>query len=712
MLAAPERLAERRGTVMRTVGTFGMMAGGMLVITALLGARVRAAEAAHWEQCGWGGGGFYWSCAFHPAKQSVIYLGGDVGGVYKTEDGGRQWRFANDGLTNYAVYALAVDPSSPDTVYAGTEGGICKSTDAAAHWKLLEATAPNALNITSQRDKSVRNIAVAPTDSRIVYAGTVDGRILRSADGGGAWSVVYKSDAAGSVGGLAVCASNPRLVLAASTGEGVLRSADAGATWQAAGTAKDARSVAIAPDGRVAYAACGKDGVLRSSDGGASWAATGSGIDPKCVVVEVAVDPSDPSRVCCIGTDGWNGFFYYSEDGGATWTPSRTMRRDFDADPTLPDDLGGRAGGTCALSRPANLALDPAHPERLFIAGNWRPCISQDGGRTWQESDRGADITVVTDIRFCEGRTYVTAMDEGLMVSPDGGASWRQLVPLKYDPAVSGHQWRVSVRPGRQGDHIVSTCSPWDRSINLALVSDDGGRTFQVSGKGLPERRPTADTMWGQGYARALAADPSDPDVFYMGIDGAPQEGQPSGGVFRSADGGLTWQRTAGQPGSRRMFYGLVVDPTDTKRLFWGCCGTEGGLWRSDDAGSNWTRVFSNETWLFNATVSPGGAVYAAGHDLWRSIDHGATWTRLTSFGDSRDIVGLQVKPGDENTVWLTKISWNASATGSIYKTTDGGKSWADITGDLPYRQCKVLRYDPATGYLWAGGTGLFRLKQ
>ncbi len=678
----------------------GLVLAGLCLALVGMGADV----PAHWQPCGWGGGGFYWACAFHPAKQGVVYLGGDVGGVYKSEDGGRHWRFANVGLTDYAVYALAVDPASPDTVYAGTQGGICKSRDAAAHWKLLDATAPKALNITSQRGKSVRNIAVDPADSRVVYAGTADGRILRSADGGAAWDVVYKSDAVGSVASIAVCPSKSRVVLAATTGAGVLRSTEAGATWQAVGSAKDARSVAVSPDGRTAYAACAKDGVVKSTDGGTTWDPTGGGIDAKCAVTDVALDPADAAHVCCIGNNGWNGFFYRSTDGGATWALSRSI--------VLSGESGGQAGSTSDLSRPANLALDPQDARRLFVAANWVPCASDDGGATWRESDHGADITVVTDIRFCEGRAYVTAMDEGLKVSADGGASWRQLAPWKYDPAVSGNEWRVAVRPGPHGDHIVSTCSPWDRSINETLVSDDGGRTFRVCTQGLPDARPTADTMWGQGYARALAADPSDPNVLYLGIDGAPEEGKPAGGVFRSDDGGLTWQRTAGQPGSRRMFYGLAVDPTDTRRLFWGCCGEQGGIWRSEDAGATWQRVFSRETWLFNATVSASGAVYAAGHDLWRSTDHGATWKRLTDFGDTRDIVGLEIKPGDEDTVWLSKVRWDSAANGSIYRTTDGGGTWQDITGDLPVRQCKVLRYDPAGGCLWAGGVGLFKSPQ
>jgi hypothetical protein len=56
-----------------------------------------AAEIPTWQWAGWGGGGFYWSCAWHPTKDGVIYMGGDVTGVYKTEDKGLHWRLITRG---------------------------------------------------------------------------------------------------------------------------------------------------------------------------------------------------------------------------------------------------------------------------------------------------------------------------------------------------------------------------------------------------------------------------------------------------------------------------------------------------------------------------------------------------------------------------------------------------------------------------------------
>ncbi len=683
-----------------------------------LGGRPASAAGAtvpHWEQCGWGGGGFFWACAFHPSRDGVIYVGGDVGGVYKTEDKGRHWRFINNGLADYAVYALAVDRASPDTVYAGTVSGLCKSTDAGEHWQFLEQTSKGALAITSERGVSVRNIAVDPTDSSTLYAGTPDGRVLKSRDGGGSWTVVYTAGERSSVSAIVVADSDASLLLAASTAAGVLKSEDAGQTWTAVGTPGDARSVAVAKgDPDVMYAACAKDGVWKSTDRGKSWASVSGGLTGGAAITDVATDPRDPGTVFCAGEVGWDGLFYRSDNGGATWESVRLMKRDLDADPTLPADFAYLPEGMCSLSRPTNVAVNPLRPEELFISGNWRLCFSQDGGKSWEERDRGADITCVTDIRFCGGRTYVTAMDEGLLVSDDGGGAWRQLCPLKYDTALSGHQWRVHVREGGGTTRILSTCSPWAEPPNRVLISEDGGKTFAIAREGLPDYRPSVNCMWGQSYPRALAADPADPNVFYLGMDGDPEpaEGRTGGGVFKSVDGGYTWRQLPNQPGSRRMFYGLVVDPTDSERLYWGACAEGGGLYRSEDGGGTWQKVFDRETWVFNAAVSPSGVIYCPGKNLWRSADHGATWQRITEFSDDLVIVGLELHPADEDTIWFSKVSWGAGAAGGVYKTADGGKTWSEITGDLPYCKPTLLRFDASTGELWAGGVGLFKLLQ
>ncbi|HSU69631.1 MAG TPA: hypothetical protein VLJ39_22290, partial [Tepidisphaeraceae bacterium] len=145
----------------------------------------------HWEWCGWGGGGFFWAAAYHPKRPGVIYMGGDVAGCYKSEDDGLHWRMVNNGLIDYGVYGLAVDPSSPDTVYAITEAGTCKSTDAAEHWTDLPETHKGKLGILAERHVSVRPLAVDPSHSNVVYAATPHGVIYKSEDGAATWREVF-----------------------------------------------------------------------------------------------------------------------------------------------------------------------------------------------------------------------------------------------------------------------------------------------------------------------------------------------------------------------------------------------------------------------------------------------------------------------------------------------------------------------------------------
>ncbi len=160
------------------------------------------------------------------------------------------------------------------------------------------------------------------------------------------------------------------------------------------------------------------------------------------------------------------------------------------------------------------------------------------------------------------------------------------------------------------------------------------------------------------------------------------------------------------------MYYGLAVDPTDSRRLFWSCCGTGGGVWRSEDAGATWTHVSAEEPWCFNLAIAPSGMVLAGGQDLHASRDHGATWTKLTRTGGESTVIGIAIDPQDEKRLWISRTTWDSSTRGGIYRTTDGGKTWVDITGDIPFRKPQLLRYNAARHELWAGGVGLFRIAQ
>ncbi len=518
-------------------------------------------------------------------------------------------------------------------------------------------------------------------------------------------------------GGIASVVADPvagATVYAATVKQGMFKSVNAGKDWKPLQMpALSVKSVAVAAaNNKIIFAALDKAGLFKSVDAGATWQPTGLQLKEKWLVKDVAVSRTNSERVYCLLGDGdWGGMVGVSDDGGATWRVSGSFKRDLAQGPTLPAE--GTKEGMKPMSALTNLTIcDPAG-EIAFASANWSCVLTTDGGKTWGESNKGADITCATDVCFHNGKVYATAMDEGLLMSADNGKTWQQLSPLRWSNEISGHSWRVKVsgEPGKE--RIIATRSPWNAGLpNLVIVSEDGGKTFKPVKSGLPDYRSWKNCMWGMAYARALAIDPKNPQTVYLGIDGDPENGKVGGGVFKSVDGGLNWQQLPVQPGSRRMYYGLAVDPTDSNRLFWGACNDKGGVYRSEDAGASWQKVYSGDYWIFNLTVAADGTVYAAGKNLYRSADHGKSWKAINQVEEGTTVVGIETDPRDPKTLWYSTTSWDSNASGGIYKTIDGGATWTNITGNLPCRKTQVLRFNPQTNELWAVGVGLNKTRQ
>jgi len=126
----------------------------------------------------------------------------------------------------------------------------------------------------------------------------------------------------------------------------------------------------------------------------------------------MAVSPVNPLDVYAL--DGAEGV-YHSTDGGASWTRSAKLTVDLEGNPTL--HYNAAASRVQQIAHPSNITINPMNPKEVFISSDWRSAWSNDAGLTWSERERGADITCTTDIRFSKGRVYVTAMDEGTLVS-------------------------------------------------------------------------------------------------------------------------------------------------------------------------------------------------------------------------------------------------------------------------------------------------------
>ena len=284
-----------------------------------------------------------------PGDSTTFYFGAVNGGVWKTTDAGAVWTPVTDGYGIASIGALAVAPSDPNVIYAGTGEsdirsdlssgtGVYKSTDAGRTW----------IHIGLEETRQISKIVVDPRNADVVYVAALghayapnpERGVFKSTDGGRHWEKVLDQGTEIGVADLAICAGNPELLFAATwqtwrppwyaystidgPGSGLFRSEDGGKTWsRLSGRGLPEgdwgrAGVAIAPDGMRVYALIsGKHGGLyRSEDGGNTWALANSDsrlTERAWYFSRIAVDPNNADVIYIP-----NIALYRSEDGGKT----------------------------------------------------------------------------------------------------------------------------------------------------------------------------------------------------------------------------------------------------------------------------------------------------------------------------------------------------------------------------------------------------------
>jgi photosystem II stability/assembly factor-like uncharacterized protein len=294
--------------------------------------------------------GMVTAIAVHPSDGNIVYIGTAGGGVWKTRDGGNNWRPLFDRQLSLSIgepAALAIDPSDADILYVGTSGrgrvspqrqiGLFKSFDGGASWRLLGSGFPsgNVGNVTRFGNELINTIIVDPTNSNRIYMATSTG-VWRSNDAGLNWT--QGANSAGDARSLVLDRTSPanaRILYAGISGTGVIRSTDGGqnftqiltaatpavatALGAVAGTTMNQVVLDLAPPTsppaaggiRVIYVAIAGShptlttgfpdpvGLFMSTDQGATWtqrAATGGpGTTYSGYCLTIAVDPASPS---------------------------------------------------------------------------------------------------------------------------------------------------------------------------------------------------------------------------------------------------------------------------------------------------------------------------------------------------------------------------------------------------------------------------------
>jgi photosystem II stability/assembly factor-like uncharacterized protein len=249
-----------------------------------------------------------------PSARATLYAGTAGAGVFKSSNDGETWTAINAGLTNpIGVSALAADLSASVTVYAGTSGGgVFKSTDSGESWTAINA---------GLTDPSVNALAIDPSAPAILYAGTLGG-VFKSINGGASWSAInaglsYLTVAALEVTALAIDSSRPA-TLYAGTWVGVFKSTNGGENWTAvnSGLTDDYHSIyglAIDPSEPATLYALTNGGIFKSTNGGVNWTENFVGR----FFSALAIDPSAPA-ILYVSSFG----IFKSTDGGATWVAS------------------------------------------------------------------------------------------------------------------------------------------------------------------------------------------------------------------------------------------------------------------------------------------------------------------------------------------------------------------------------------------------------
>jgi len=552
-----------------------------------------------------------------PAGQSkTIYVGFASSGVWKTTNHGQTWKPVFDHEGSNTVGDVAVAPSDPKILWVGTGernslrsnswgDGVYRSTDGGATWKHMGLT----------ETREIGRIVIDPNDPETVYVAALghlwgpnpERGIYKTTDGGENWKrVLFVDDTTGFVD-LKMDPSDPNTLIAAA--------------WHR-----------LRWDGGKMEGAGAGSGIWKTTDGGATWtrltdAAKDNGLPPNRIGrVGLAYSPSDPTNVYAViqvsrsafgPSISEHGGFFRSRDGGQTWTRVHDLS-------AVPDYYYNEVW------------VDPTNPERIYL-GAMMVARSEDGGQTF-EPQRWRNVHVDNHALWidpADADHMILGNDGGVYITWDGGKAWEhEWIPAGqfYETEVDTTKVPYHVCGGLQDNG--TWCGPSRTRERVGITPADW---YSVWG--------------GDGFHHQVSAD--DPRIRY----GESQYG--------------FWGRLNTQTMERRMLQPVAED-----------AGAESGYaFRFD-----WNTPFI-------ISHHDPTTVYFGGNFLFRFTDRGNDWeilgpdmTRGNRFDpepDSGHTAYRSLHSIAESTL-TANVIWTGSNDGLIWVTKDGGRNWTNVTENIP----------------------------
>jgi photosystem II stability/assembly factor-like uncharacterized protein len=583
--------------------------------------------------------------AFHPTDPNTFWVGTPSGGLWKTTDYGGSWSTNYDNNPVLGVSDMVIDPDNPTVMYlatgdgdlgslsgmvGGTRGdnksiGVLKSTDAGESWN------PTGLSWVQSSSYLIRRIVMNPLNHSILYAATSCG-IFMTSDGGMNWNLQQQ----GYFTDIAFKPGNPLTLYASSQ----------------------------YPSPTVQ--------IYRTTDGGNTWNVVTS-FGP-VLRIKLAVTPQDPDLVEAVCVNIYNGLegIYRSTDSGASFARFFTVATDcsnnllnFSADPLTSGFACGGQGryDLCYLINPSDIN------ERWIGGVNiWK---SSDAGQNWTlvayfSPEYPQYPTVHCDHHWfafhpLQPETFFTGNDGGVHYSKNGGASWRDIsnglqIGQIYKIGNSYTNPEILISGFQDNNSQIDSAGTW---IAPYIIGGDGmdcfidyldpNTKYASNPRGFFYR--TRDAAWNNtvtisdsipgrpkgSWVTPFIMHPSDPDILYAGFRN----------IYRTEDQGDRWQKISALP-----------DPDQP----------------ADSLVRNIMAAPSNPSVMVSATL----------YNIYRTRDEWMNYSEIEKGlpVDSVAITGIAVHALHPDTLWVTFSGYCAGK--KVYRSSDGGNSWTNLSGTLP----------------------------
>jgi len=337
------------------------------------------------------------SLATNPKNPQEIYVGLEVG-LHKSTDGRQTWIRSDLGLTDKDVQVVAVDPTEPTVVYACTGNQLFISGNSGRTWQQRSS-------IQTYAEASILALKSDPKDGQAFYASVAGGGLYRTTDSGEDWEHVGVSLPIAQITAIEVDPVITQTIYVGTREGFVFRSGTGGTTWASASRVAEApiQSLAVDPEQRNRiYAATVGQGIYRSDNAGAQWARKGASIGDD--VQGIVIDPRGPATTTYARTE--RGVFR-SLDAGENWEPYLSGVVAF----ALPLKGSGRP-----------IAIARADPSLVAGQGRSESILVPQNQIAAAVELRGMTVSPATP-----GTLYVMAEGEGVFCSADSGSSWASL---------------------------------------------------------------------------------------------------------------------------------------------------------------------------------------------------------------------------------------------------------------------------------------------